>query len=78
VPPRSESPGTTDGLSLGLIALVLAVSFPLLTAAILVGAATSVGLVWVGSVAVARRTPDAIDELEVPGVGTVEVRVLTR
>lgn len=79
-----ESPRTDGSLwivaavTLGVIALVLVASFPVLTAAVLVGAVTSVALVWVGLAAVARRTTDAIDELEVPGVGTVEVRVLTR
>jgi len=65
-------------MSVGILAVAAIASFPLLASSLVLGATLVVALVWAGLVAVARYSTDLADELDVPGVGTVEITIVTR
>jgi len=67
---------TFVGFPLVLVALLLAVSNPLVAATVAATVALAAKSLQVGLSAYVRRTGDRIRALDVPGVGTVEFRVI--
>lgn len=79
-----ESP-TTDGslvpalvIAVAIPALIVIVDFPVIVASLVVGVSLGVLVLWIGLAAIARTPSSRFDKLDVPGVGTVEVRIIHR
>jgi hypothetical protein len=63
---------------LGLLALLVAVSYPLYAAAFVGILAAAVAVARIGTPALARELHGRVTELDIPGIGTVQIRVSTR
>lgn len=75
-PTSDPSLATFVGLPLVLVALLVAASNPLVAIAAVATVALAAKCLQVGLAAYVRRTGDRIRELDIPGVGTVQFRVV--
>lgn len=75
--PPSEKGAVTSGFVLvaTLLGLLVAVSYPVYTAAALVALVAAAVLLRTGGPTLGRRLHGRMTELDVPGVGTVQIRV---
>lgn len=78
------SPRTTDSIATTLLiavaipALVVAASYPVAATQFAAGIVVAAGLLWGSLAAIVRRTRGLFSELDVPGVGTIELRIVPR
>lgn len=80
-----HGPPATGGSIVGVfaipivvMALLWAVSYPQLAAAVVGGALVAAALLRLGFAVLARRLEGGLREIDVPGLGTVEFRVTPR
>jgi hypothetical protein len=77
-PTNDPSVALLVALPLALVALFVAISYPLAAAAVILGAAVGLKFLQRSIAAHVRRTADRVREVTIPGVGTVQFRVLPR
>ncbi|MBX0321909.1 hypothetical protein EGH21_02570 [Halomicroarcula sp. F13] len=70
--------GSTLAFPLVLVTLVLVASYPVSTTAVLLAVGTLTKATQLGLAAVVRRAGDRIGRFELPGVGTVSIRISPR
>ncbi|MFU8867981.1 hypothetical protein [Natronococcus sp.] len=78
---RSANPGSIGGglaFVLAAMGLLVAISYPLAVAAVVVAVAAAALVFRLGAPALARELHGRMTELEVPGIGTVQIRVDAR
>lgn len=63
---------------LAAMGLLVALSYPVAAAALVAGLALGAAVLRVGVPALARELHGRVTELEVPGIGTVQIRVSAR
>ncbi|WP_049924381.1 hypothetical protein [Halopiger djelfimassiliensis] len=79
-----DQPTGTDSIAgglalvLGMLGLLVAASYPVYAAAFVAALAATAVLVRTGLPALGRRLRGRVTELDVPGFGTVQIRVTAR